>query len=124
MAGTVKDVTLYTPRGDRDEYMGRTKKQATRKQLTALIAKYASEFVAVVEREPTTLLRIANIPKEAVQFIDDVELHDGISLAVVVDPPITPLDEMVQRHEQARRGPLEYPSSPPGYHLRGCLAFS
>jgi ssDNA-binding replication factor A large subunit len=97
LAGIVADVTLYTPRGDSNYYMSRTKKQATRKQLAALISKYGSEFVADVQSEPEQLLRIATYPRDKIESIDDVELRDGIQLAVVVDTPITPLDKLVER---------------------------
>jgi hypothetical protein len=84
----VTDITLYLPWGDQDSYVPLTKKQTTRKQLAALISKYDSQWVAVVEDQPPQLLHAANWSPDLAKHIEGVELRDGMKLAVVVAGPV------------------------------------
>jgi hypothetical protein len=93
----VKDITLYTPLWGHDRYLSRTKKQTTRKQLVALVNKYGSEFVAVVDDQPSQLLRAETWPLDRIEIIDELELRDGMKLAVLVEGPIAPLDKLLAR---------------------------
>ncbi|KAL6764243.1 hypothetical protein V8C86DRAFT_2478341 [Haematococcus lacustris] len=87
-----RDITLYTPWG-RDGYLQRNLKLTTRKQLAAKLSAKGDDMVAIVDSMPLQLLGLEY--KDA-QHVDDVELADGMQLAVVVDVEITPVGKLAE----------------------------
>ncbi|KAJ9524368.1 hypothetical protein QJQ45_008565 [Haematococcus lacustris] len=87
-----RDITLYTPRG-RDGYRQRNLKLTTRKQLAAKLSAKGDYMVAIVDSMPLQLLGLEC--KDA-QHVDEVELADGMQLAVVVDVEITPVGKLAE----------------------------
>ncbi|KAJ9524426.1 hypothetical protein QJQ45_019392, partial [Haematococcus lacustris] len=88
-----RDITLYTPWG-RDGYLQRNLKLTTRKQLAAKLSAIGDNLVAVVESMPLQLL---GLEYKYAQDVDEVELADGMQLAVVVNAERTPLGKLAER---------------------------
>ena len=86
------NITLYTPIAGTDRYLARRKKRTSLDQLASLLAAKGLDTVVRVEAAPAELLRLSSCSDEA-QYIDDVELEDGMQLAVVVEDG-SPYDEL------------------------------
>jgi hypothetical protein len=82
------DVVLYTPIWGSDVYRSQVLSTVTRDQLAR---KLGHQLVQVVQEQPRSILR--GVPLEEALRIEEVELHDGIQLAVVVDPVVLPVEE-------------------------------
>ena len=87
------NITVYIPKAGTDRYVVRHKKHATLKQLASRLTAKGFELVMKVESAPAELLTCS----DEAQDIDEVELEDGMQLAVVVDAPFLPYDETSKR---------------------------
>ena len=69
--------------------------KASRKQLVAKLAMKGFDSVVPVASAPEQILWEANCPDT--QDIAEVDLRDGIQLAVVLDSKVTPIGKVAQR---------------------------
>ncbi|KAJ9524762.1 hypothetical protein QJQ45_024384, partial [Haematococcus lacustris] len=88
-----KGITLYTPWGQ-DGYLQRNLKLTTRKQLAAKLRANGDDTVAIVDSMP---LKLLGPEYKYAQDVDEVELADGMQLAVVVNAERPPLGKLVER---------------------------
>jgi hypothetical protein len=90
---TYSRVVLYTPRG-KSGYMQRNMKQTTRNQLVSKLRNKGYDTVMIVDSMP---LRLLGPDSDKAEDIDEVELFDGVQLAVVVDVEHTPFERLDER---------------------------
>ncbi|KAJ9524333.1 hypothetical protein QJQ45_008588 [Haematococcus lacustris] len=88
-----KGIILYTPWGQ-DGYLQRNLKLTTRKQLAAKLRANGDDTVAIVDSMP---LKLLGPEYKYAQDVDEVELADGMQLAVVVNAERAPLGKLVER---------------------------
>ncbi|GFH10955.1 predicted protein [Haematococcus lacustris] len=105
-------ITLYTPRG-RDSYRQRNLKFTTHTQLAAKLSAKGYDTVAIVDSMPLEQL---GPDHDGAQDVDDVELADGMQLAVVVDADRTPLGKLAERLSVVEDMVIEY-----AVWQRGCI---
>lgn len=94
-----RDITVYVPFGEFGEngYYGLKYKMITQNQLTKKpeLARY--DFFIGVKDKPVQHLLLGDFPDGIVHGKGDVELSDGIQLAVVLDKVPTPTAQLEQR---------------------------
>jgi hypothetical protein len=93
-ARVCNNITLYTPVVDTGAYFKRRMKRGTHKQLTDKLAASGYDTVAEVDGAPAHLLQLSSCPDA--KDIGEVELQDGIQLAVVVTAPLGPFDQLAR----------------------------
>jgi hypothetical protein len=90
-----KNVTVCYPVYEGQEYFAVSMKMATRKQLINKLSMKGYELVARVDHVPSTLYTTATC--SSAQSIEDVELSDNATIAVVLEGTALPIDKLAKR---------------------------
>jgi len=90
-----KNITLYTPVADTGGYFPRHL-NCTKKQLINKLGTKRFDTLVQVDSQPAQILRLGNCLTDA-RDVEEIELADGMKLAVVVDGWEEPLDKLPAR---------------------------